>query len=179
MDRHTFDPGPIAKVECHRENERWTLVFVRELRHPPEKVWAALTEADQLNQWSPFAADRDLDRTGEATLTMIDGEVSQAVPATVLLAEPPIVLEYTWGDDLLRWELESSTTGTQLTLRHTLDNRDHLPKVAAGWHICLVVAEQLLTGDPIGVIRGRDAMEFGWQDLRDAYAGSLGAAGTT
>ena len=48
-----------------------------------------------------------------------------------------------------------------------------VPKVAAGWHICLVVAERLLDGHPIGPIVGENAMRFGWQALHDAYAERL------
>ena len=35
-----------------------------------------------------------------------------------------------------------------------------VPKVAAGWHLCLVVAERLLDGDPIEPISGADAMRY-------------------
>jgi hypothetical protein len=43
-------------------------------------------------------------------------------------------------------------------------------KVAAGWHICVGVLQHLLDGAPVGVIRGQDAMEHGWEQLRAAYA---------
>jgi hypothetical protein len=48
-----------------------------------------------------------------------------------------------------------------------------VPKVAAGWHICLVVAEHLLDGRPIGPIRGADARNYGWDELHRAYAERL------
>ena len=44
---------------------------------------------------------------------------------------------------------------------------------AAGWHICLDVADRLLAGDPVPVIRGAEAKKYGWQDLADAYAARL------
>jgi uncharacterized protein YndB with AHSA1/START domain len=171
----TYQPGSLADVRTLPEGERWTLVFVRELRHPPEKVWAALTRADELAGWAPFTADRDLDRTGDATLTMIDGEVAEPLPASVTRVEPPRLLEYTWGEDQLRWELEAVGPAgpTRLTLRHTLTDREWLPKVAAGWHLCLDVAERRLDGAPIPPIRGRDALNYGWQDLADTYAKRL------
>jgi uncharacterized protein YndB with AHSA1/START domain len=170
----TYEPSPPAVAEYRADGDRWTLVFTRELRHPPEKVWAALTEARQLGEWAPFTADRDLDSPGDATLTMIDGDMAEDMPANVSRAEPPRLLEYVWGDDLVRWELAASGSGTRLTLRHTLAEKDWLPKVTAGWHICLDVAERLLDGDPVGPIRGRDALDHGWTELRDAYAERLG-----
>ena len=57
MDPTHFEPGPLARVECRARGDGWDLVFVRDLRHPLEKVWAALTEPDQLREWAPFAAD--------------------------------------------------------------------------------------------------------------------------
>jgi uncharacterized protein YndB with AHSA1/START domain len=150
-----------------------TLVFTRDLRHAPETVWAALTDPDQLDGWSPWIADRDLGSVGAATATMIDGDVTEDIAASVTAAERPRLLEYTLGTDVLRWELDATATGTRLTLRHTVGEKSMLPKVAAGWHLCFDVLEHLLDGDPVGPIRGRAAMEHGWQDLHDMYAEQL------
>jgi hypothetical protein len=46
-------------------------------------------------------------------------------------------------------------------------------KVAAGWHLCLLVAERLLAGSPMPPIRGQDALNYGWSALADAYAAAL------
>lgn len=178
MNARAFEPGPLAEVDYQARDEGWTLVFVRHLRHPPEKVWAALTEPAQLREWAPFLADRNLGSAGDATLTMIDGENAQDIPASISRAEPPTLLEYTLGTDLLRWELDAIETGTRLTLRHTVQDRAWVPKVAAGWHLCLVVAEHLLDGKPVGPIRGEDARNYGWEELHHAYAERLGIAGT-
>jgi uncharacterized protein YndB with AHSA1/START domain len=184
MNRSTFRPGPLADVgyEAEADGDRWTLVFVRDLRHPPDKVWAALTEPGQLREWAPYTAARDLGEPGDVTLTMIDGDTAVDQPATVTRAEPPSLLEHSWGTDLLRWELAPTTTGTatgtatgtRLTLRHTLQDRDWVPKIAAGWHLCLDVAGHLLDGRPVGPIRGTRAREFGWDALNEAYAAKLG-----
>src|SRR5262245_25908622 len=120
MNRSAFEPRPLAKVGCEAAGDRWTLEFVRDLGRPPARVGAALTDPGQLEAWAPFVADRDLASTGDATLTMIDGETREDLPSVVRRADPPSVLEYTWGDDLLRWELEPTAGGTRLTLRHTV-----------------------------------------------------------
>ncbi|RSM39764.1 ATPase [Actinoplanes sp. ATCC 53533] len=169
----SFDPGPLAEATVAGDGEQWSLIFVRALPHPPEKVWAALTERTRLDQWAPFAAARDLSVIGETTLTMVDGPDRTDLPATVLRAEAPTLLEYTWGDDLLRWELAPADGGTQLTLRHTFAKRDEAPMFLAGWHLCVAVLDRLLAGDPVGVIRGRDAIAYGWDELRAAYAEKL------
>jgi uncharacterized protein YndB with AHSA1/START domain len=173
MKRNDFEPSPLADVEATADGDRWTLVFVRDLSHPRERVWAALTEPAQLAQWAPFLADRDLGTVGDALLTMIDGETKVELTASVLRAEAPELLEYRWGDDLLRWELTATGDGTRLTLRHTVADPDMAAKAAAGWHLCLDVAEHLLDGAPIGPIRGSEARNFGWDRLNEAYAKAL------
>jgi uncharacterized protein YndB with AHSA1/START domain len=192
MTAHPFEPGPLVDdVRCEPTGDRWTLIFVRDLRHPPTKVWAALTEPGQLARWAPYTADRDLGATGAATLTMLDAEsatdagsatdaesgtdggAAVPMPTEVLRAEPPTLLEYGWGGDVLRWELNPTGDGTRLTLRHTVTDRDAVPMMAAGWHICLAVAQRLLEGDPVDPIRGDVALDHGWIELRDGYRDRL------
>ncbi|MFI1988649.1 SRPBCC family protein [Actinoplanes sp. NPDC020271] len=159
-----------ADAKVVADGDRWTLILIRELPRPPAEVWLALVDPARLDRWAPFSADRSLSDTGPATLTMVDGDERTALPAVVHRAEPPRLLEYTWGEDLLRWELEPSGTGTRLTLRHTLADRDLDAMVAAGWHLCADVLQRLLAGEAVRAIRGRDAMNHGWPELRDRYA---------
>jgi uncharacterized protein YndB with AHSA1/START domain len=175
IDPASFDSGPLAEVSSEANDDgTWTVTFVRQLAHPPDRVWNALVRVDEVPRWAPYEPDRDLDATGVATLTMVDGDLRQAMPSEVRLVEPPARLEYTWGDDLLSWELSPIAAGTRLTLRHTVRGKDWMPKVAAGWHLCLVVADRVLAGEAVEPIVGDDAMRYGWQDLHDAYAARLG-----
>ena len=174
MITEAFDPGPLASASREDVDGRPTLVFVRKVRHPPEKVWVALTVPDELCKWAPFVSSRDLSSLGDFTLTMKDDEESQEMPAVVRRAEFPCLLEYTWGNDVLRWELEPEGSGTRLTLKHTVEGPDWLPRVAAGWHLCVLVAERLLDGNPISRISGRAAKNYGWDRLHDQYAEVLG-----
>jgi uncharacterized protein YndB with AHSA1/START domain len=172
-----YEPTPLADVRAEAAaDDRWTLVFIRDFPHPPEKVWRALTDPDEIKQWAPYDASRDLGSTGDATLTMIDGETAMDMPAVITRAESPTLLEFTWDQDLLRWELERTGSGTRLTLRHTLSNHDWVPKVAAGWHVCFDVADLLIAGRPVGPIRGQEATNYGWEGLRDGYGAKLGIA---
>ena len=168
-----FQPSPLAEVKMLARHNRWTLVFTRELRHPPERVWSALTEPAQLRLWSPFTADRELSRPGDLTMTMIDGDATDDVAASVTRAEPHRTLEYTWGGELIRWELAPTPAGTRLTLRHTMSDRKRAAGYAAGWHMCLDVEEHLLDDNPIAPIRGKGAMDFGWDQLNSSYARAL------
>lgn len=160
---------PLSEVSADGD----TLIFQRDLRHSPEKVWRALTDPAQLSRWSPFITGHDFSTIGPGLVTMVDGEVREETEIEVRLADPPRLLEYTWGNDLLVWELTPIASGTRLVLRHTVQGREWLSKVAAGWHLCLVVTEHLLDGDPIEPIRGRDAMNHGWAELNEAYLAQL------
>jgi len=166
----TPDSPELADARVVATGDAWTLVFVRDLPHPPEVVWRALTDPAELDQWAPFAADRDLGAPGEVTLTMVDGENRMPLATTVLEVKEPELLAYAWGADLLQWELTAIDGGTRLTLRHQLADRGMDAMVAAGWHLCVAVLERLLAGEPVGVIRGQDALNYGWEQLRDGYA---------
>ena len=69
--------------------------------------------------------------------------------------------------------LPGHTTGTRLTPQHSVGGRDWVPKAAAGWHLCLLVAERFLDGHPVDPIRGRAALDRGWASLNEAYAAQL------
>ncbi len=168
-DREQYVPGPASGAEVRKGGDKWTLVLVRELRHPPERVWQALTDPTHLSEWAPFDADRSLGAAGSAVKLTWTG-TSRVSEATVTRAEIPRVLEYLD----LRWELEKVGAGTRLTLWHSIDRR-FIAWGAAGWHICFDVLDRLLDGDPIGRIAGADAMKFdAWQRLIAEYAKQFG-----
>ena len=69
--RESYKPGPATGAEIRKDGDKWTLILVRELRHPPAKVWQALTDPAQLREWAPFDADRSLGSVGAVALTTI------------------------------------------------------------------------------------------------------------
>lgn len=169
--REKYAPGPAA-AEVRKDGEKWTLVLVRDLRHPPAKVWRALTEPEHLREWAPFDADRSLGTSGAATLTWVGAP--QSTEARVTRAEEPRLLELDMGGNDLRWELEPTGGGTRLTLWARIDRR-FVSMGAAGWHVCLDVLARLLADQPIGRIAGPDAMKLdGWQRLHAEYAQQFG-----
>jgi uncharacterized protein YndB with AHSA1/START domain len=149
-------------------------VLVRELAHPPAKVWKALTDPAQLREWAPFDADRNLGAVGTAKLTTVGAPKPQVSETRVTRADEPKLLEFDWGGQDIRWELEPRAGGgTRLTLWHNID-RNYISMGAAGWHICLDVLALELDGHPIGRIVGGEAMKFDWQRLNKEYAKEFG-----
>jgi uncharacterized protein YndB with AHSA1/START domain len=174
--REPYTPGPPAGASVEkRDGEQWDLVLTRTLRHPPEKVWAALTEPEHLSQWSPFDADGSLARTGaKVKLTTVNAPKPHVTETTVQRAEPMKTLVFNWGGNDMRWNLERIDDGTRLTLWTSI-NRHFIAMGAAGWHLCLDVLDHLLDGDPIGRIAGPDAMKVhGWPQLLAGYAQQFG-----
>jgi uncharacterized protein YndB with AHSA1/START domain len=168
-DREQYVPGPARGAEVRKDGEKWTLILVRELRHPPEKVWLALTDPAHLREWAPFEVDGSLGTVG-TTVKLTWVGTPTPLETTVTRADAPKVLEY--AD--IRWELEAFGGGTRLTLRHNIDRR-FISWGAAGWHISFDVLDGLLAGEPIGRIVGAEAMKFeGWQRLNAEYAKQFG-----
>src|SRR5947208_1720857 len=116
-DRDQYTPGPASGAEVRKEGEKWTLVLVRQLRHPPEKVWQALTDPAHLREWAPFDADCSLGIAGAAVkLSTVGAPTPHVTDTKVTRADAPRALEYGWGGNDMRWELEPIQGGTRLTL---------------------------------------------------------------
>jgi hypothetical protein len=167
--REQYAPGPASGAQVEKGGEKWTLILVRELRHPPEKVWPALTDPAQLREWAPFVVDGSLGAVGTVNLTWAGNP--KVIETKVTRADAPRLLEY--GD--LRWELEPLDSGTRLTLWIKIDRR-FIAWGAAGWHICFDVLDHLLDETPIGRIVAGEAIKFGFQRLNAEYAQQFGVA---
>ena len=166
--REPYAPGSACRAEVRKEGEKWTLILVRERRHPPEKVWQALTDPAHLREWAPFDVDRSLAAVGPAKLTWVGAP--SPLEINVTKAEAPRSLDY----DDTRWELEPHGGGTRLTLWQNIDPR-FVSWGAAGWHISFEVLERRLAGEATARIAGAAAMKSeGWQRLVAEYARQLG-----
>ena len=169
--RANYTPGEADLARIQKDGDDWTLVLTRQLRHPPDKVWQALTDPAQLREWAPFDADANMGKADTTVKLNTVGTPTAMVSETrIKRADAPHVLEYQWGEGDLRWELEDFGGGTRLTLWHNIDRR-YIAMGAAGWQICFDVLECWLDGGPIGRIVGPETMKFeGWQRLHADYA---------
>jgi uncharacterized protein YndB with AHSA1/START domain len=111
--------------------------FERHLSHPPEKVWRALVDRDELRTWFPTDIITDEWKVGATLEFPFRNNEGPTVTGTVLELDEPRVLAYTWGDDTIRFELSPGPTGgTDLVLTDELDGAI-AARNAAGWEICL------------------------------------------
>lgn len=165
-----YIPGPAVGASVQKnDSDKWTLIVVRELRHPPEKVWQALIDPVQLREWAPFDVDAGLGTAGSTVkLTWVGNP--KPIDTKVTRADAPRVLEF--GDT--RFELEPIAGGTRLTLWTNIDRR-FVAWGASGWHIAFDVLDRLLREVPIGRLAGGDVMKFkAWQRLVQEYAAQFG-----
>lgn len=173
MQNHKgYVPSRGGGVRIVREDgDNWGLIIERELRHPPERVWEALTDPAQLREWAPFDADGSLAMAGATVrLSTVNAAAPMESETTVLRAEPPRLLVYNWGGSDMRWELASKDSGTLLTLWTRIDRR-YIAMGAAGWHLCFDVLDHMLSGAPLGRVVGMDALKSPvWQQLHTDYA---------
>src|ERR1700737_1364869 len=136
------------------------LRFVRILPHPPERVWRAITEPDELIHWFPTTIEGE--RAAGAALRFSFPQ-GQAPPfdGAMLAYEEGRMLEFSGGPDILRLELRPAPEGTELTLLDTLDEHGKAARDGAGWHACLDGLERSLQGGA--------ADSDAWRALRDHY----------
>jgi uncharacterized protein YndB with AHSA1/START domain len=132
-----------------REGERRGVRHERRYDAPPEEVWAALTEPEQVRNW---LAEMTIEprRGGRITFAWDSGPTDHGV---VRVFDPPKIFEYTWekGErepSLIRFELVADGDGTILTLDHSKIGVDSAASIGAGWHMHLDAMEALLKGSP-------------------------------
>jgi uncharacterized protein YndB with AHSA1/START domain len=147
----------LASIE--KIGDGYTARFDRHWPQPVEQVWSWLTENDKLSQWFSELRVDDLREGGRILFDMQDGTFE-----TMDITELSIhsVLEYTWGGDLVRFELYPELGGCHLVLVEKLTKLTaHTPKDLAGWHVCLEVVKALLEGK---TLESRDSAWKHWYE---------------
>ncbi|HVR91004.1 MAG TPA: SRPBCC domain-containing protein [Novosphingobium sp.] len=123
-----------------------SVVVEREIAHPPEKIWRALTLPHLIEEWllkndfKPVVGGRfDL------------GADWGTVDCQVLAVEPNKTLAYTWEahglESIVTWTLTPSGTGTHLRMEQSGFQPDQLQAyhgAKAGWPRFFAALEQLL-----------------------------------
>jgi uncharacterized protein YndB with AHSA1/START domain len=126
--------------------EKRTLVLERELPHPPEKIWRALTQPHLLEEWlmktdfKPVLGHRFTFRADWGS-----------VDCKVLALEPNRCLSYTWEamglECVLTWTLDPAPAGTRLRMEQSgfLTSQERAYQgAAAGWRTFLSDLEIIL-----------------------------------
>jgi uncharacterized protein YndB with AHSA1/START domain len=145
------------------DHARPALRFERQLPDPPDVVWRALTEREQLRSWFPcdVAVDGGRWEVGaEITFEFPPDVLDLTLTGEVLEVDEPNVLAFTWGEDRLRFELSAEGDGTRLVLTDELPP-DSAARNAAGWERCL------------DRLAGIEPASDGWQVRFEHYAAAF------
>jgi uncharacterized protein YndB with AHSA1/START domain len=153
--------------------------FERRLSHPVDRIWAALTEPEEMRKWWAAADELELREGGRFTIRWLnsddDGNVAIA-RGTVSAVDPPHLLELDSDiHGVMRWELRPDGEATALTFTSTLElPEEYRDKVLAGWHAHLDFLEDALDGRPV---EDWDNWPIDvWQKHHDRYAARVGNA---
>ena len=126
---------------------RSTVRVERRYPHPIERVWRAVTTAQELGKWFPSPVEVDLRPGGEMRFSAFEGEA--AASGTVETVDALRRLTFTWGDDRLTFELVPDGDGTNFALTHSFDDRYGAPSIATGWELCLTGLRSLLADEAL------------------------------
>ncbi|MDF2963703.1 MAG: activator of Hsp90 ATPase 1 family protein [Paenibacillus sp.] len=139
--------------------------FERRLKHSVEKVWSSLTENDQLAKWFSELRVDELREGGIIKFDMQDGTFEEL---EIIELKMHSVLEYTWGEDRVRFELYPESGGCRLILIEKINKiTDHTSKDLAGWHVCLEIISALLDG------RMLESRENEWKKWYERYTQAI------
>jgi uncharacterized protein YndB with AHSA1/START domain len=130
-----------------------TLVIEREMPHPPEKIWRALTEGQLLEQWlmkndfQPIVGHRFTFRALPVQ------NWNGVIECEVLAVEPNSRLSYGWGTlglgTVVTWTLTPTEGGTLLRMEQSgfgPDQTANYKGASYGWKNFIGNLERLLGG---------------------------------
>jgi uncharacterized protein YndB with AHSA1/START domain len=140
----------------------------RRLPDPPAKVWRALTDRQQLRRWFPcdvVVAGGRWEVGATITFDFPPEVIEMTLTGEVLEVDEPRRLGYSWGEEVLRFELSPDGEGTLLVLLDELAP-DAAARNASGWEDCL---DRLAGEDP-----APDAWRSHFDHYRSAFEPLLG-----
>lgn len=145
---------------------RPALRFERSFSQPVDRVWRAVSDPDEMGRWFPARVTSDMRPGGAMSFEFEDPD---APPTTgeVTELDPPRLLEFKWGDELLRFELGPEGEGSRLVFIHFISEREQAARDAAGWDMCLRELGRHVAGEPASAPGIGVTPE--WRRLYDKY----------
>ncbi len=177
MEDHIDAVPPTRLGDVEDTRQGWRLRFVRVLAHSPARVWRAITDPTELESWFPTTIDGARHEGSPLTFRFRE---NQAPPfeGTMIAYDEPRLMEFMWGPDRIRIELEptnAESSATRLTLYDTLDERGKAARDAAGWHVCLDDLEATLSEQPPELRPESND----WKSVHPEYVRRFGPEGAT
>lgn len=151
---HAFgvDPLPGRRMFARQGFRGLTLAapgtarLTRRFAHPPERLWRAFTDPEELAHWFPELQELEWTERDE-----------------------PRRLAGRWWGQALRVELHADGDATVLVFEHDFEDPDTAARTAAGWDRSYLALDALLAGRPI---TREESLEL-WPEVRDRYAAAF------
>jgi uncharacterized protein YndB with AHSA1/START domain len=123
--------------------------FERTFPHSATQVWDAITDPARLARWFPTTVEFDDLRAGAAITFRFAEDRYPPLTGAFREVAPPQRLSFTWGDDVLSFELSERGDGAacRLAFSVALDSADKAARDAAGWDDCLDMLEIVASGE--------------------------------
>jgi len=130
-----------------------TLTLERDLRHPPEKVWRALTQAPLIADW--LMQNDFVPEVGHkfAFRSQPNPQWDGIINAEVKTVEPHSRLVYSWGsmglETVVTWTLTPTAAGTHVRMEQAGfpdDKGPYYQGATYGWNMFLGKLEGVLEG---------------------------------
>ncbi|HEX3395247.1 MAG TPA: SRPBCC domain-containing protein [Steroidobacteraceae bacterium] len=130
-----------------------SVVIEKELPHPPEKIWRALTQGPLVKEWM---MDNDFQPVVGHKFSFRSTPVPNwngVIDSEVLVVEPNKRLSYSWGTMGLKsvvvWTLVATTSGTRVRMEHAgfpVDQDAAYNGATYGWRKFVGGLERVVTG---------------------------------
>ncbi len=133
------------------KSETLSVVVEREIPHPPEKIWRALTQPHLIAEWLMKNDFRPV--VGHGFTLRMDPQPNWngVVDCQVLVVEPNKALSYTWGalglESIVTFTLTPTSTGTHLRMEQSgfpPDRPQNYQGAQYGWQKFFANLEQVL-----------------------------------
>ncbi len=136
-----------------------TLRFVRSFRHPPERVWDAISTPEGLREWL-LCSSAHIERKVGGRIELVSGPAQYRSSGRILAWEPPRLFEYEWNvapvpempngeHAVFRYELSWDGRFTELRVTYRRISRPTATGFVAGVHAFLDRLEAQLDGAPL------------------------------
>lgn len=144
----------------------YTITFRRTSKHSAKRVWAAITEPDQISAWMDYPATVKLAPGGEWHVDFSRTNEG-ALEGVIVRVEPERLLAYVWGMSVVEWTLEDIDGGCRYQFVHQglADRGDGEEGLPAGWHEFLDRLDRHLDGATYTV----GEQKANWERLKGPY----------
>ncbi|MGH2894985.1 MAG: SRPBCC family protein [Solirubrobacteraceae bacterium] len=140
---------PTATGHYEQLNGTPLVRFERTFPHAVTQVWEAITDPARLQKWFPTTVEFDELRAEEPITFRFADDRYPPMSGAFREVSPPERLVFSWGDDLLIFELEERDGGARCRLAFSviLDSADKAARDAAGWDDCLDMLDDVVSGE--------------------------------